>query len=207
MRVEKYASSEKKRRQNSDLQTWIWRLLWCHKQRSLRYYFVSHWFNANSLSWSLRRVAQRQYTVVPSIQTAVQSFWKNALWRNICLQFLCGKQLTTCEKIRVRAVAVVVDYFSDLSLCRFQWCTVLHRSEVMVSSLFLMSQALCNVIFVIALLSCLCHLFVSLLICNMFITYRNRLFHLNLCKEGIDQQIFNRKSISRKITHPQSLFK
>ena len=24
------------------------------------------------------------------------------------------------------------------------------------------------------------------------------------CKQGIDQQIFNRKSISRKITHPQS---
>jgi len=27
------------------------------------------------------------------------------------------------------------------------------------------------------------------------------------CKQGIDQQMFNRKSISRKITHPQSLFK
>ena len=27
------------------------------------------------------------------------------------------------------------------------------------------------------------------------------------CKQGINQQIFNRKSISRKITHPQSLFK
>jgi len=27
------------------------------------------------------------------------------------------------------------------------------------------------------------------------------------CKQGIDQQIFNRKSISRKITHPQSSFK
>jgi len=27
------------------------------------------------------------------------------------------------------------------------------------------------------------------------------------CKQGIDQQIFNRKSISRKIPHPQSLFK
>jgi len=27
------------------------------------------------------------------------------------------------------------------------------------------------------------------------------------CKQGIDQQFFNRKSISRKITHPQSLFK
>ena len=27
------------------------------------------------------------------------------------------------------------------------------------------------------------------------------------CKQGIDQQIFNRKSISRKIMHPQSLFK
>ena len=27
------------------------------------------------------------------------------------------------------------------------------------------------------------------------------------CKQGIDQQIFTRKSISRKITHPQSLFK
>ena len=26
------------------------------------------------------------------------------------------------------------------------------------------------------------------------------------CKQGIDQQIFNRKSISRTITHPQSLF-
>jgi len=26
------------------------------------------------------------------------------------------------------------------------------------------------------------------------------------CKQGIDQQIFNRKSIPRKITHPQSLF-
>ena len=24
------------------------------------------------------------------------------------------------------------------------------------------------------------------------------------CKQGIDQQIFNRKSISRKIMHPQS---
>jgi len=27
------------------------------------------------------------------------------------------------------------------------------------------------------------------------------------CKQGIDQQIFNRQLISRKITHPQSLFK
>jgi len=27
---------------------------------------------------------------------------------------------------------------------------------------------------------------------------------LSRCKQGIDQQIFNRKSISRKITHPQS---
>jgi len=27
------------------------------------------------------------------------------------------------------------------------------------------------------------------------------------CKQGIDQQSFNRKSISRKITHPQFLFK
>jgi len=27
------------------------------------------------------------------------------------------------------------------------------------------------------------------------------------CKQGIDQQIFDRKSISHKITHPQSLFK
>jgi len=27
------------------------------------------------------------------------------------------------------------------------------------------------------------------------------------CKQGIDQQIFNRKSISRRITHPQSFFK
>ena len=27
------------------------------------------------------------------------------------------------------------------------------------------------------------------------------------CKQGIDQQIFNRKSISRKITHTQSLYK
>jgi len=26
------------------------------------------------------------------------------------------------------------------------------------------------------------------------------------CKQGIDQQIFNRKLISCKITHPQSLF-
>jgi len=30
-----------------------------------------------------------------------------------------------------------------------------------------------------------------------------RTFH-DGCKQGIDQQIFNRKSISRKITHPQS---
>jgi len=30
---------------------------------------------------------------------------------------------------------------------------------------------------------------------------------LHECKQGIDQQIFNRKSISRKITLPQSLFK
>jgi len=30
------------------------------------------------------------------------------------------------------------------------------------------------------------------------------LFHNDGCKQGIDQQIFNRKSISRKITHPQS---
>jgi len=38
--------------------------------------------------------------------------------------------------------------------------------------------------------------------------HRNQvcIFH-DGCKQGIDQQIFNRKSISRKITHPQSLFK
>jgi len=35
--------------------------------------------------------------------------------------------------------------------------------------------------------------------------WRQCTFH-DGCKQGIDQQIFNRKSISRKITHPQSLF-
>jgi len=33
------------------------------------------------------------------------------------------------------------------------------------------------------------------------------LFHDDGCKQGIDQKIFSRKSMSRKITHPQSLFK
>jgi len=33
------------------------------------------------------------------------------------------------------------------------------------------------------------------------------LFHVDGCKQEIDQQIFNRKSISCKIMHPQSLFK
>jgi len=28
--------------------------------------------------------------------------------------------------------------------------------------------------------------------------------HNDGCKQGIDEQIFNRKSISREITHPQS---
>ena len=34
-------------------------------------------------------------------------------------------------------------------------------------------------------------------------TVQVRIFH-DGCKQGIDQQIFNRKLISRKITHPQS---
>ena len=41
---------------------------------------------------------------------------------------------------------------------------------------------------------CVCH---NLQVCT---------FH-DVCKQGIDQQICNRKSISRKIMHPQSLFK
>jgi len=36
---------------------------------------------------------------------------------------------------------------------------------------------------------------------------RTLTFHDDGCKQGIDQQIFNRKSISRKITHLQSSFK
>jgi len=41
---------------------------------------------------------------------------------------------------------------------------------------------------------------------NLLIAYIEKqvcTFH-DGCKQGIDQQIFNRKSISRKITHPQS---
>jgi len=34
-----------------------------------------------------------------------------------------------------------------------------------------------------------------------------RMYFPRLGKQSIDQQIFNRKSISRQITHPQSLFK
>ena len=37
----------------------------------------------------------------------------------------------------------------------------------------------------------------------MFNLFRGCTFH-DGCKQGINQQIFNRKSISRKITHPQS---
>jgi len=33
---------------------------------------------------------------------------------------------------------------------------------------------------------------------------KNNIVHLKRCKQGIDKQIFNRKSISRKITHPHS---
>jgi len=49
-----------------------------------------------------------------------------------------------------------------------------------------------------------------LLCCNQlyFIIYFDQVctFH-DGCKQGINKQIFNRKSISRKIMHPQSLFK
>ena len=38
---------------------------------------------------------------------------------------------------------------------------------------------------------------------NLHISIQVCTFH-DGCKQGIDQQIFNRKSISRKITHPQS---
>jgi len=48
--------------------------------------------------------------------------------------------MVACEQIRVRAV--VVDSFSDPGLRRIRCCTVLHRSEVMVSSLFVTSRAL-----------------------------------------------------------------
>jgi len=39
--------------------------------------------------------------------------------------------------------------------------------------------------------------------CEIFITMQVCTFY-DGCKQGIDQQIFNRKSISRKIAHPQS---
>ena len=55
-------------------------------------------------------------------------------------------------------------------------------------------------------------------ICSAFIFLRRfKLAHIHIqvigctlhdgCKQGIDRQMFNRKSISGKITHPQSLFK
>jgi len=43
----------------------------------------------------------------------------------------------------------MVDYFSDPGLCRIPRCTVLHSSEVMVSSVFVLSHTLCNVIFIL----------------------------------------------------------
>jgi len=48
---------------------------------------------------------------------------------------------------------VVLYCFTDLGLRRIQGCTVLHRNEVIVSSLFVMSRTLRNVIYVIALSS------------------------------------------------------
>jgi len=51
--------------------------------------------------------------------------------------------MIVCKLISVRAV--VVDCFHDLGLCRIWCCTVLHRSEVMVLSLFVMSCVLCHV--------------------------------------------------------------
>jgi len=48
--------------------------------------------------------------------------------------------MTACERIRVRAV--VVQCFSDPGLRRIRCCRVLHRSEVIVASLFVMSRAL-----------------------------------------------------------------
>ena len=50
----------------------------------------------------------------------------------------------------------------------------------------------------------LCHLlFTWKILLELFDTFQVCTFH-DGCKRGIDQQIFNRKSISRKITHPQS---
>jgi len=65
----------------------------------------------------------------------------------VACRFLHGKQMTAYEQIRIRDV--VVDCFSDLGLCRILCCAVLCHSEVMISSLFLMSHALCNVIHII----------------------------------------------------------
>jgi len=62
----------------------------------------------------------------------------------------------------------------------FSWsvCKVLHRSEVIVSSVFPMGHVLCEVIFIIFFaLVYLCHLHILLLICNMFRTYHSVLFH------------------------------
>jgi len=62
--------------------------------------------------------------------------------------------MTACELIRVHDV--MVNCFSDLGLCRIGCCMVLHHSEVIVSSLFVMSRTLYDVISIIILCSYAC---------------------------------------------------
>jgi len=78
---------------------------------------------------------------------------------------------------------VVVHCFSDPGLFRILCCMVLYRSELMVSSLFVMSCVLCNVIFIIALCSHVCVIFIFyylLVICSWLITIC--FFVRSLCK-------------------------
>jgi len=59
--------------------------------------------------------------------------------------FLRGKLMTVTACDETRVLAVVVDCFRDPGLRRIRCCTVLHRSEVIVSWMFAVSRALlCN---------------------------------------------------------------
>ena len=115
--------------------------------------------------------------------------------------------MTACEQTRVHAV--MVDCFSDLSLCRIWCCMVLHHSKVMDWSLFVLICALCNVIFIIPICShaciiCILHC-LSAIICSKLTTICS--FICKLCHDSIyvayilkEKMPFNCDLINTKIS-------
>jgi len=106
-------------------------LLFCTECSETQVATVLRLWLMSSLSCSLWRAALRSDCIKQCvIYRPLRNRSSKSLYDiTFARRFLCGKQMTACEQIRLRAV--VVHCFSDSGLRRIRCCTVLHGSEVM----------------------------------------------------------------------------